>query len=308
MAEFVAGSKVYKYDKDKLITKRIMRVCGNDMYELKDPDGGSKTSMIISEADLKKDWIMLSPDTLVSIACTLDGDSVPDVYVCVHKMEDLQNGESRPALMLRQNVYNDAKNEAVQMTGAVTNIFYVGEIRSIVTEQSYDYVKDFMDIKEAPLTTAVACYLDDNIQDIMRCIDKKELKGVDAYLDAIETTARETVPDAEGYCRSLSEFLTVNDFIKHYRSLFNIWTIDFKIETKGGYNKDGDIVLNERQIKRLEDEVKAHISDVIVIKYDKDIDISKIATQMAHVVVCDPDDKIYLIAYKVVSYYDEAGK
>ena len=47
------------------------------------------------------------------------------------------------------------------------------------------------------------------------------------------------------------------------------------------------------------------VSNIRVVKYDKDIDISKIVN-VQHVVVCDSENKIYLIAYNVDGYYAES--
>ena len=51
--------------------------------------------------------------------------------------------------------------------------------------------------------------------------------------------------------------------------------------------------------------LRRYISNIRVVKYDKDIDISKIVN-VQHVVVCDSENKIYLIAYDVVGYYAES--
>ena len=95
-----------------------------------------------------------------------------------------------------------------------------------------------------------------------------------------------------------------NDFIGNYRSIFNITQIDFPIVLgKESYNAEGDIILNEKQKQRLEDMLRRYISkNIKVIKYDKDIDISKIVN-VQHVVVCDSENQIYLIAYTIEGYY-----
>jgi hypothetical protein len=306
MPKFIIGTKFHKYDDDgNLVVKRITRV-SDERYELKDIKGGSKTSIIISENDLANDYVLLSPDTLISLSGTVDKENIPDFYVCVHRMEDLQNGEKRPAIILRQNVYNDTKNMEAQMTGKDLNGWYVGECRSITSEGSFDYVKDFMDIATVGFSMAIAGYLDDSITDIMKSINHSTTREIDSTLCSIYDIAQKIMPGSHGYCRTLNELLTSNHFIDHYRSLFNIWNIDFKIELdKRSYNDEGDIILNKKQIKRLEDLVKAHITDVSVLKYDKDIDIGEIVTQKTHIVVCDTTETIYLITYRTVSYYDE---
>ena len=109
----------------------------------------------------------------------------------------------------------------------------------------------------------------------------------------------------KGATESLNQLWEENDFIGNYKSLFNIVQIDFPIVLgKESYNADGDIVLNEKKKQRLEDMLRRYISDIRVIKYDKDIDISKIVN-VQHVVVCDETNQIYLIAYSVDGYYTD---
>lgn len=306
MPKFLPGTKFYKYENDELVVKRVVRCMDNDIFELKDVNGGSKTSMIISANDLKNQYVLLDPDTLITISCVTDCENVPDVYVCVHKIEALQEGENRPAMILRQNIYDDFKNESLQESGVISNKVYVGCCKSIIIETSYDYADDMMDIETIHESISIAGYLDDKVTDILKCIDKRTLLNIDRYLQDIYSASVDILPDAVGYCRSLSELLSTNNFMSHYRSLFNIWDIDFKIELdKRSYNEEGDIILNSKQKDRLEHLILANIDDVTILKYDKDIDISEIVTQKSHIVVCDPTDTIYLITYRVVSYYSE---
>ena len=60
--------------------------------------------------------------------------------------------------------------------------------------------------------------------------------------------------------------------------------------------EDGEIILNNKQIKMIEDILRKYITDVHVIKYDKDIDISKIVTN-THLMISDKMGVIYLISY-----------
>ena len=107
----------------------------------------------------------------------------------------------------------------------------------------------------------------------------------------------------KGYCRSLKELCKDNHFIEAYRSLFNITTIDWSIVLgKQSFNEDGDIILNSKQIKAIEDMIRKYITDVKVIEYGYDVDISKIVSY-AHIIVSDVNEKIYLIAYRVIGDY-----
>ena len=107
----------------------------------------------------------------------------------------------------------------------------------------------------------------------------------------------------KGYCDSLEELFEENNFMYHYRSLFNITQIDFLIETGNNTSEDGVIQLDEIQIRKIEDLLRNHITDVKVLKYDKDIDISKIVGN-THIMLSDKSENIYLVSYVIVSPYE----
>jgi hypothetical protein len=88
----------------------------------------------------------------------------------------------------------------------------------------------------------------------------------------------------------------------HFRYIFNILPLDFTIDIKTNRDENGDIILNEKQQHRFEDTICKRITNVIVIPYDKDLDVSKIVSY-THMIVSDDTGAIYLIAYVVVSNY-----
>ena len=71
---------------------------------------------------------------------------------------------------------------------------------------------------------------------------------------------------------------------------------------KASYNSQGDLILNNKQREKLENELRKFIADIKVIKYDKDIDISRIVSR-SHSMVSDSNGIIYLIAYTIIGEY-----
>ena len=82
----------------------------------------------------------------------------------------------------------------------------------------------------------------------------------------------------------------------NYRYIFNITQVEFVVDIGNNKTEDGEIILNNKQIKMIEDILRKYITDVHVIKYDKDIDISKIVTN-THLMISDKMGVIYLISY-----------
>ena len=106
----------------------------------------------------------------------------------------------------------------------------------------------------------------------------------------------------KGYCETLDQLFEENNFMFNYRMIFNIAQVDFPIELDNNTDKDGVITLNSKQISRLEDLLRAYITDVKVLKYDKDIDISKIVSK-THIMISDETENIYLVSYIVKAAY-----
>jgi hypothetical protein len=89
----------------------------------------------------------------------------------------------------------------------------------------------------------------------------------------------------------------------NYRALFNILQVDFPIVIdERSTNHEGNIVLNKKQQKKLEDAIGQYIKVIAVIKYDRDIDIAKIVSYN-HIMISDKSGIIYLIAYQKIGDY-----
>ena len=107
----------------------------------------------------------------------------------------------------------------------------------------------------------------------------------------------------KGYCETLEQLFDENNFMFNYRLLFNIAQVDFPIELDDNTDNEGIITLNNKQIQRLEEDVlRQYITDVRVLKYDKDIDVSKIVDK-THIMISDETENIYLVSYVVTGSF-----
>jgi hypothetical protein len=295
----IIGTKYQTFENEELKVRRIVKMKDDDTYVLK--ENGVEEKFIISGEELTDKYIRITPDAFLNIMITkepeFEGNDVNDVYFCINRATDITLGVQEPSLILRQNIYSKFKN----ITSTMFSDVYIGECATIVNS-SKEELLEFMTFESIVKQFSIATYLDDSQDDILRCIPNKFKKDINATLCSIKSMMPEM---CKGTTETIEQLWEENDFIGNYKSIFNITQIDFPIVLgKDSYNSDGDIVLNDKQKQRLEDMLRRYISNIKVIKYDKDIDISKIVN-IQHVVVCDSENIIYLIAYTVDGYYAE---
>lgn len=277
------GAKYQFYVDDELVILRLINIKSEDKFVMIDKD--NKRVSMTSE-DLKK-CIMLEPDAILNIMSTTDKDGIRGVYACVNKAEDMKNGISNPALVLRQDVYSSSKNAF----GNVGNDIYVGECMIRYGEETLDNLLDFEKIDDS---ISICLYVDDKTEDINRFVIGHNVKKINEVLCQIKS--HNTNDMIKGYCESVKELLNDNNFIGYYRDIFNIMQVDFPIELGDNTSDDGVIKLNEKQINRLEHILSCKMIDVKALKYDKDIDISKIITS-THIMISDETENIYLVSF-----------
>lgn len=293
----IIGTKFQIFEGEELKVRRVVRIKDDDMYVLK--EDGINRNFIVSGKELSDKYVRLTPDAFLNIMITkeaaYEGIDINDVYFCVNRATDIVMGVQEPALILRQNIYSKFKNIGAQLFGDV----YIGECSTIINS-SKEEMAELMTFEEIVKQHSVSLYIDDSESDILACIPNKFKKDINNILCLIKSSMPEM---CKGTTETIEQLWEENDFIGNYKSIFNITSIDFPIVLgKESFNSDGDIILNAKQKQRLEDVLRRYISDVKVIKYDKDIDISKIVS-IQHVVVCDSENIIYLIAYTVDGYY-----
>lgn len=261
-----------------------------------------------TDQELKDKYVRLTPDASMYIFVT-DSKSrkydnpPPDVYVVVNKASTISRfnktlNETPIDLIIRQNCVNidttvfDPRNIKINVGVCICNIDKNG---------SQDQINDLMTIRSIDFKTKVDIYLEDTIDDIISCLPKDQINPVNYQLKKIHSMMYCNMYN--GYCKSLKELLEHNNFISNYRSLYNVINIDFKIDLgKESYSVNGDLILTESQHLAFEDILRKHITNISIIKYDRDIDIAKIVSR-DHIMVSDTDNIIYLIVYDVVGEY-----
>ena len=287
----ILGTKYQTYIDDELVVLRLVNIKSENKFTMVDREG-NKLSMTKEELDK---CIKLDSDALLCLmTATLDED-VRDVYACVHRTDDMRNGIKEPVMILRQNIYSSSKNAF----NAGMDI-YVGECLANPKFDNDEQFKSLLEFNTIDDTLSVALYVDDKFKDIKQFITGHNARKFDEVLRTIKSNNTQSM--LKGYCETLDQLFEENNFMFNYRMIFNIAQVDFPIELDNNTDKDGVITLNSKQINRLEDLLRAYITDVKVLKYDKDIDISKIVSK-THIMISDETENIYLVSYIVKAAY-----
>ena len=287
----ILGTKYQTYIDDELVVLRLVNIKSENKFTMVDREG-NKLSMTKEELDK---CIKLDSDALLCLmTATLDED-VRDVYACVHRTDDMRNGVKEPVMILRQNIYSSSKNAF-----NVGMDIYVGECLANPKFDNDEQFKSLLEFNTIDDTLSVALYVDDKFKDIKQFITGHNARKFDEVLRTIKSNNTQSM--LKGYCETLDQLFEENNFMCNYRMIFNIAQVDFPIELDNNTDKDGVITLNSKQISRLEDLLRAYITDVKVLKYDKDIDISKIVSK-THIMISDETENIYLVSYIVKEAY-----
>ena len=289
------GSKFQVFENNKRVVYRALR------YD--NPEQTSVVMINCETEDLKTfdvdkvldTMIALEADAILNLMITSYSDGGDDVYAWVYRVDSIIAGVTEPAIILRQDVYSYLKNP-LAMDGKI----YVGDCLTQDTMPNGEKLMAVNDFDHVTFNHDIRLYVNDTLDDIFNIIPKSVQKKFNKVLDKLCKKNSELIV---GYCSTLRKLFEDNKFIDAYRSIFNINQVDFPIILgKESYNKDGDLILNSKQIKRIEDMLRKNIADIKVIKYDYDIDIKEIVSY-DHVLISDVTQEIFLIAYTVVSEY-----
>ena len=291
------GTKFQVFEGNKRLVYRALRYenTEHNLVTMIECDTGKlKTYTIDQVLDL---MVTLEPDAILNLMITVYSDgNTNDVYAWVYRVDSIMSGSTEPAIILRQDIYSYLKNP-LAMDGKI----YVGDCLTQNTMPNGEKLMSVNDFDHVEFEHTIRLYVDDTLDDIFSIIPKSVQKKFGKVLEKLAKRSENKL--IEGYCHTLRELFEDNKFIDAYRSIFNINQIDFPIILgKQSYNKDGDLILNSKQIKRIEDMLRKNITNVSVIKYDYDIDIKEIVSY-DHILVSDSSQEIFLIAYTTVSEY-----
>lgn len=296
MAITILGYKYQTYDGDNLKIYRTNRFKDYQSVVAIDEETGEEK--IITKDDLKDKYVLITPDAFMNIMIT-DQIEKPDIYICIHK-SNKTSSDITPDIIIRQAIYNEST-----CFGFTGNEIYVGDCINKSSIQSGYSMEMYMDFNKINFTSSIALYVDDTIDSINKTISLKTHKKLNEIFTKIKKEFENSPMGnmIKGCANNLKELMENTYFINKYRQEFNILQIDWPIVLgPESYNSIGDIILNRKQHEKLEDELRKFITNIKIIKYDKDIDISRIVS-ITHSMISDSNGIIYLIAYNIIEDY-----
>ena len=291
------GSKYYRYEGDKRVVLRAQSICNekDGIVLVKDCDTGIENA--VKESWLLDSHIELAPDGKLDIMITAFENGDRDIYAWVYRSDFIAAGQTEPIVVLKQDGYSNSKN-AFAMDGDI----WIGDCVSYKSNPLSCSLLDYADFHHVVTSYTLSIYLTDKLSDILACISDDMIKSLEDALASIRKRY-ESDPVICGVSEDVEHLFSDNGFMEEFHDAFGIqtigWPIDLGAESR---NENGDLVLNDKQITRLQNELQKFITDVQILAYDRDIDVKNIV-KYEHVVVCDSNEKIYLIAYRVLSLY-----
>ena len=296
------GERYVREEKDEIIIYRIVSIKNETDIVVQD-DNGSKFSTTISK--LKEDYKLLNPDGFLSFNIVyIDGGlggRFDDVIVTLHTREDMQSTSKIPTVICRQNI-NDLHASALKLKSNGTDKDFFGMSISKETCPEDVPFESILSCDGLVKSIPVAVYIDDKFDDIMSIIKHKEFNKI---LESIftEHVKKECegktllynrmiqLQTVDGFVKTLRELLVSNNFMYDFRRTFNILPLK-----NINISEEIDISNKNTLMMVLSDLLNINIVNIKVIKFAKDIDLTRLA--YSYQLVSDESEDIYLVLYE----------
>lgn len=283
------GSKFFRYvEKDGVQTPDIIRIISTDPIKDRiryfDNDGKKKS---ITYEYLIENYKMLKADGMLIFTIVSVG-AANDVMVALKDFARI--GDPLPYAVCRQSIHDFFGEHNNKMSVGVS-----------VSQDTCPANIDFRSVMiceptKNPYTKSVLVYLDDTLEEILKFIRPTKFDNTLVSLKEEakkELEAQRYVLDGNilGYCTTLKELLTMNNFMYDFRKCFNIMEVPFHIDS----SRD---TLNAENVLYLEKEFKANIMETYMIKYTKEIDLKTIKRDYCLITsAADQYKEVYIVGY-----------
>ena len=293
----IVGSKFYKYDENEnLDLLRVVGVQNTETIKVRYQDG---TEEKVNPADVLDNYRMLTSDGIITFSLvTVDagnGQNIDDVIICIHRKTDLDNGNSIPYAVCRQNI-NDIFYEYMNPN---PEVIYAGcsvSIDSIPENFNYTLLTACNDVKKS---YGVNVYLDDNLDTILSMVKLKDFDR--ALQNLLDVHLKYCSPNKviipkpnksyHGYCPNVKTLLLDNNFMYDFNTCFGITPLSIELS----YTDETEEHLDDRCRLALSMIFRENIANTYVIPFGHDIDKDKIGID--HMMVKTPSGKLYVIGY-----------
>ena len=275
------GDKFYKYieEKDEIEIIRIKKIQNENLFSyIKDGETHK-----ISREQLLNEYTRLKPDGILAFTIVNLENKLKDVIVALYRTKDLNNGISIPYCACRQNIFDMFTNQVQK-----GKTMYVGVSVSQETMPDDTPFEIVLACNGIDYMNQVSVYLDDTLEQILSFVNKSKF---DLTLTNIHNNV--TNNDIKGYCTTLNQLLTENDFMYDFLRAYNIIRVNFAIDKE-------QTELDPFRREYVEGLIKEEMFKTYVVKYDKEIDLNKI--ERSHIIISDKNKEIFIIAYDKGEY------
>lgn len=302
------NGRYYKFldenNEDSLIELKISGFVNETMCRCivtKGPESDIGKIIKIPMETLSKEYVKLSPDGMILFNIVKVNEYLKDVMVTLLTTKNLDLGNNIPTVVCRQCVLDLFAKQF-----SPNHVDYVGLSISQETCPADVEFENFLACESIEDTLIIEYYIGDKLDDILSLFkhDKFDNTLIGIFLDhckGLERTNKGLADyfrrkgEANGYVQSLTRLLELNNFTYDLYRAFDIIPTTLQSEDFS----DGVLSLNAQAV--LSDILRVKIQKSLVLKYDKSIDLNKIAKK--YCLVSDNNDDVYVVAYFVNSTY-----
>ena len=303
MENIILGTKYYKVEDDTLTILRVVKNKDPKNIELFNDD--NEKSITMGSDILLEYYTKLNPDAIINFSI-VKIQNIEDVIVSVFRKEEINNMDTTPYSICRQNITDFFANSlSPDMNYAGINVTKetIPQDVSMVQLSACDQLESNISVSYymGDKLDRILSYFKSKIYDnilyslfIERIRYKSKSNGGKMYI-----TYAEKKNHVDGYCKTLKELLTYNNFMYDLMRGFNIYPLDINLTNDNEQHLSID---NINVIERLVcKNIVAGPKGSIVIKYDKDIDLDEIKQE--YILICDRFDNLYIVTFKTYGKY-----
>lgn len=301
MNKITLGTRYYNWTDDGKINEvKIIKLLGEDKCRCKYTIGPKTGELIeLDNSDIKDNYTMLTPDGYITFnIAVMGGTDIRDVIIFLTKQSDIINGDTIPYCVCRQSV-NDL------FTAAEQKQYFGISVSKDTCPADVDY-SNYLACNGVEKFEVVSIYIGDKLADILKLFKHRDFDNTlytlfMARCKYISSNIKYIINQnmkkkyLDGYCKTLNDLITINNFEYDFYRAFNIIPINDDLSSHIEDECPAEIVNFLKGITR------RNIDKSIVIKYDKSIDLSKI--ERKYVLVADNNKDVYIVAYTDTGVY-----
>lgn len=296
------GTKIYRWlstdDGNQLEVCRLAKVT-DDFIKIKHCDTGTTEKLNKDELE-KRSYTILRPDAYVGFSVvSLNG--MEDVEVTIYRKKEIDEKSPLPYCVCRQSITDFYSNALAE------NMNYVGVCVSQDTLPENVSMESVLACDSVVLSTSVAAYINDTLNDILRFVNSKpyDLALYNLFMDHVKYNAKtmggkiyisgaSKKDNVDGYCKTLKGLLEYNDMMYDFHQGFNIFQLDIDLAD----NSEENTSLLHMVLSGI---LRKNVDSTFVLPYDHDIDLKSV--ERNYVLVSDKSENLYLVAYTYSGKY-----